>query len=88
MAPLMTTINNPAGTDRVFAWAYVNFIIDLSSKQITVKITGRDDPNDVWFEGTVDGFIDHDVSDVKGIQLTMGRANGNQEIDNIKIKQY
>ena len=86
--PTKTAINNPAGDGRVFPWAHVSMDIDFTTQQTKVKITSRDNAENVWFEGTVDGFIDSTVDNVKGFQLFMGRANSHQEIDNIKVKPY
>lgn len=86
--PTRTTIGNPGGDGFAFPWAHINMVIDFQTKQTKIKITDRNDTDAVWYEGTADGFIDSSVNNLKGFQLTMGRANSNQEIDNIKVKPY
>ena len=86
--PTKTPIANPGGEGRVFPWAHVNMVVDFTTKQTTIKITTRNNPSEVWFDGTVEGFIDPSATDFKGFHFWMGRANSYQEIDNIKIKPF
>lgn len=86
--PTRTTISNPSGDGFAFPWAHISLVIDYTTKQTTVKITDKNDADAVWYEGTVDGFIDSSVENLKGFQLVNGRANSVQQIDNIKVKPY
>lgn len=86
-APKETAISNSAGQGYVFPWMHVYMSVDLSSKTADIKITGRDVEDEIWYEGTIDGFIDSSTADFKGFQLVMCRSNGNIEIDNLKVKQ-
>lgn len=84
--PIQTTMNNPSGDKYQYPWAHINVVIDFDAKTAAVKITDKDNPNGVWFEGTQD-FIDASVTDLRGFQITLGRAKAAFEIDNLKVKQ-
>lgn len=85
--PEKTDINNPGGQNYVFPWMHISMNLDMSAKTADIKITSRDDASEVWYEGTINEFIDSSAVNMKGFQLTMSRSNGNIEIDNLKVKQ-